>query len=142
MGACNLIKLCVGADEPGDLLAWQYKRRRETGSKTPVHVTRMWPKRQEELLDGGSLYWVMKGLIRGRQAILGLEKSVGEDGITRCAIQLDPELVLTNIAPRHPFQGWRYLDGNDAPPDLITSSQTDVALPSELQLALGEIGVR
>ena len=138
----NLIKLCVGAEKVEDLVNWQKTPRAKGPDGVPRHVTRMWPKRQEELLDGGSLYWVMKGLIRGRQAILGLEKSVGEDGITRCAIQLDPELVLTNIAPRRPFQGWRYLDGSDAPPDLITSSQTDVALPSELQLALGEIGVR
>ena len=138
----NLIKLCVGVDEPAQLRAWQTKRMAETGNAAPVHVTRMWPKRGDELLDGGSIYWVMRGLIRARQRIAGLQSVTGSDGLKRCAIQLDPELVLTEIVPRRPFQGWRYLQGGDAPADLLSTAQSDTRLPVDLQTALAEIGVR
>lgn len=142
-GALNLLKLCVGVEEPRELAAWQVKRRRETGGDRPVHVTRMWPRRGTELLDGGSIYWVMKGLIRARQRIVALDEVSGADGISRCSIGLDPELILTELVPRRPFQGWRYLEGAVAPADLQHGGvgQT-TALPHGLELALCEIGVR
>ena len=79
----------------------------------------MWPKRGDELLAGGSLYWVFRGLVLARQRILGLEPRDGADGIGRCAIRLDPEVVRTAPQPRRPFQGWRYLRPEDAPRDLV-----------------------
>ena len=138
----NLLKLCVGADAVEDLIAWQDSHRAEWPGGRPVHVTRMWPKRAEEILNGGSLYWVFKGVILARQRILGLEERRGGDGIARCAIVLDAEVVRTEGAPRRPFQGWRYLLHKDAPRDLPKGRAREEALPAPLARALAEIGLR
>lgn len=139
----HLVKLCVGAAEVPELIAWQAARMEEARAAgrpaIPVHVTRMWPKRSDELLDGGSLYWVFKGLILARQRILALEARTGEDGIQRCAINLDPAVVRTAPRPRRPFQGWRYLPAGEAPPDLAGAAEPD--LPAPLALELAQIGV-
>lgn len=137
----NLVKLCVGAEKVEDLTAWQDMRRAQTGLPNPRHITRMWPKREAELLDGGSLYWVFKGVILARQRIVALEEVIGEDGIRRCALVLDTEVTRTSPAPRRPFQGWRYLAAEDAPDDLPKNRETDDTLPPELSAALSEIGV-
>ncbi|HVL22346.1 MAG TPA: DUF1489 family protein [Amaricoccus sp.] len=140
----HLIKLCVGADSVQDLAAWQADRiaeRRAAGlDPAQFHVTRMWPKRGDELTAGGSLYWVIRGLVLARQRILGLEPRRGDDGIERCALRLDPEIVRTRPQPRRPFQGWRYLRPEDAPADLAAGAATQ-ALPAELVAGLAEIGV-
>lgn len=140
----HLLKLCVGADAVEDLAAWQADRiaeRRAAGiDPGPFHVTRMWPKRAEELTAGGSLYWVFRGLVLARQRIVGLEPRRGEDGIERCAIRLDPEIVRTTPQPRRPFQGWRYLRPEDAPADLTGSAGTP-QLPASLAAGLAELGV-
>ncbi len=107
----------------------------------PRHVTRMWPRREAEILAGGSIYWVIKGVISCRQRILRLDEIIGEDGIRRCAIVLDPELIRTAQAVKRPFQGWRYLKPEDAPPDLTESRAGDDALPQEISAKLAEIGV-
>jgi hypothetical protein len=139
----HLLKLCVGADGVEDLVAWQTERMAEARAAgrdpTPVHVTRMWPRREAELLDGGSLYWVFRGLVLGRQRVLALEPRRGADGIERCAIRLDPAVVRTAPQPRRPFQGWRYLRAEDAPRDLIGRESLD--LPPVLASGLAEIGV-
>lgn len=137
----NLVKLCVGAECVEDLEMWQAARAPSNPDGLPRHVTRMWPKRQEELIGGGSLYWVFKGMILARQRVLRLDEVIGEDGITRCGIVLDPEIVRTAPAPRRPFQGWRYLQPADSPPDLSRGQSSDSDLPPELQMALSEIGV-
>lgn len=134
----HLIKLCVGADGPDDLLDWQNRR---FGDQPAMHVTRMWPKREAELLQGGSLYWVFKGLMLARQKILGLEERIGDDGIRRCAIILDRDLVRVNAVPRRPFQGWRYFNGSDAPADLPAGSKDETPLPPEMAAALSEMGL-
>ena len=135
----NLVKLCVGADGPDDLEEWQRLR---FGGGPAAHVTRMWPKREEELLAGGSIYWVFKGVLLARQRLIGLEERVGEDGIRRCALVLDPELIRTTAVPRRPFQGWRYLDPGDAPPDLSLERSHDDTLPPDLAAKLAEMGLR
>lgn len=137
----NLIKLCVGAEAVQDLLDWQGTPRAHGPDGLPRHVTRMWPKRAEELLNGGSLYWVFKGMVLARQRILRLDEVTGGDGITRCGIVLDPDVVLTRAAPRRPFQGWRYLRPEDAPADLPAGRTQEDALPEDLDRALAEIGV-
>lgn len=106
----------------------------------PAHVTRMWPKREAELLAGGSLYWVFKGLILARQRILALTPREGADGIRRCAIGLDPVVHRTQARPRRPFQGWRYLTAEDAPPDLGAGT-AEPDLPRVLAAELAQIGV-
>lgn len=134
----NLIKLCVGADGPEDLEHWQAIR---FGEGPAVHVTRMWPKREAELLDGGSLYWVFKGVLMARQQILRLDEHFGEDGIRRCAIVLDRELHRVAAVPRRPFQGWRYLAGADAPMDLPKSRDSEDPLPADIAAALAQMGL-
>ncbi len=137
----HLVKLCVGTDSVEDLVNWQEQRRAQTDDGLPRHITRMWPKRESDLLEGGSLYWVIRGEILCRQRILRLDEVIGADGIRRCAIVLDPRIQRTQAAPRRPFQGWRYLKPEDAPPDLPESRASDDILPEDLNRALAEIGV-
>lgn len=137
----NLVKLCVGVDSVETLEALREARRASDRDHLSMHVTRMWPKREQELLNGGSLFWVIKGAIQARQRILRLDEVIGQDGIRRCGIVLDPVLHRTQQAPRRAFQGWRYLPTDDAPRDLPKSRQGEANLPPELQSALAEIGI-
>lgn len=118
----HLVKLCVGAEKIADLISWRQrslKERQQAGlSAHMFHTTRMWPRRAEELLAGGALYWVIKGQICVRQPLVDFEEEIGTDGIRRCRLLLEPEFILTIPQPRRPFQGWRYLKGEDAPNDL------------------------
>lgn len=138
----NLLKLSVGTESVDGLKRWQSSARAQGPDGLPRHVTRMWPRREAELLNGGSIYWVIKGVILCRQRVLRLDEVRGQDGILRCAIVLDPELHRTEAAPRRAFQGWRYLSGQDAPRDLPPGRETEAALPPELATALADIGVR
>ena len=131
----NLIKLCVGADTPEDLRAWR-EARAAAGHRPIVH-TRQTPKRAAELTDGGSLYWVFKGVILIRQRIAAIE-TVGEGAHRRCEILLDETLIATAPQPRRAFQGWRYLETQDAPVDFGEAAQGD--LPVELARRLREAG--
>ena len=140
--ALHLLKLCVGAASVADMEEW-VARRAAANVKAglgPVtqHTTRMFPKRREELLDGGSLYWVVKGVILIRQRIVDLGTVAGEDGIERCEIVLDRTLHPTQAQPRRAFQGWRYLTSEDAPADLDKKS---AEAPSELRAKLAELGL-
>lgn len=139
--ALNLIKLSVGSKSVEDLMAWQSDPRAKAPDGYPCHVTRMWPRRADELLDGGSVYWVIQKLVQCRQRILRLDEVTGGDGIRRCAIVLDPTLVRTTTVTRRPFQGWRYLPAKDAPSDLGPTRVGDDTLPPELSAALADIGV-
>jgi hypothetical protein len=141
-GFVNILKLCVGADSVEDLTDWQAENAHRWPEGRAVHITRMWPKRAEEVLAGGSLYWVIKGVVLARQRIVGLEKVQGGDGIERCALILDREVIRTEGAPRRPFQGWRYLDPADSPRDLPRGRAREEALPPALAQALAEIGLR
>lgn len=139
MAHINLLKLCVGVDSVEDLERLQ-RQRRDAGEATR-HVTRMWPKQAEALVDGGSLYWVIKGVVQARQRILDLDAVERGDGVVRCGIVLEPRIVRTEAAPRRPFQGWRYLRPEDAPRDL-SPGRTGGDLPPALAAALADIGVR
>jgi hypothetical protein len=141
-GFVNMVKLCVGADGVEDLIAWQRQRAATVPDWRPSHVTRMWPKRAEEVLAGGSLYWVFKGSILARQRIIALEEARGEDGIARCRLVFDPDVIRTEPAPRRPFQGWRYLDPKESPRDMPKPRGPDYDLPEPLALALAEMGLR
>ncbi|MEZ5895486.1 MAG: DUF1489 domain-containing protein [Parvularculaceae bacterium] len=134
--ALHLVKLAAGAENLDELKA--RVRRRVAASKAAggpecaEHLTRMFPRRREELLDGGSLYWVVKGVVLVRQRILDLVRRPCDDGIARCAIVLAPELIETAAQPRRAFQGWRYLKAEDAPADLKVSKRGNAALQAEL----------
>ena len=138
----NLIKLCVGAETVDDLLEWQRNPRAKGPDGFPRHITRMRPKRSEEILNGGSLYWVFKGSVLARQRILRLDEVRGQDGILRCAIVLDPEVRRTEAVPKRPFQGWRYLAPERSPRDLSDSRTAEPDLPPRMMAALAEIGIR
>jgi hypothetical protein len=131
----HLIKLCVGADTPKDLRVWR-EARAKAGHKPIVH-TRNTPKRAAELLDGGSLYWVFRGVVLIRQPIAAIA-TVGEGGQRRCEILLDDALIPTAPQPRRAFQGWRYLETKDAPVDFGEAADGD--LPLELARRLREAG--
>ena len=131
----HLIKLCVGAATPDDLAAWRAARK--AAGHRPIIHTRQTPKRAAEILDGGSLYWVFKGVILTRQLVLAIE-TIGEGEHRRCEILLDEPLIPTAPQPRRAFQGWRYLEPKDAPADL--GSVADGEAPPELARRLREIG--
>jgi hypothetical protein len=132
----NLIKLCVGCDTVEELVAWHAANR--AGQPWVLH-TRQTPKRAAELVDGGSVYRVFKGLVLCRQRILAVD-TVGEGQAARCHITLDPEVVLVAPLPRRPFQGWRYFEHKDVPQDLGRHGEA-VAVPQELAAKLRELGV-
>ena len=138
----HLIKLCVGVDSIQELVDWQtgrLKERKKRGAPLVLmHVTRQMPKRAEDLLDGGSLYWVIKGHIACRQTILEL-KSVTKNGTPHCGIVYDPKLIATVRRFHRPFQGWRYLEAKDAPPD--ARDLTGKNLPEALKVELADLGL-
>jgi len=141
--ALHIIKLCVGCDSLSDLQDWQKQRLKEKRAKGQkpelVHVTRMMPKRAEEVLDGGSLYWVIKGQIAARQKLLAL-REVKKNGIPHCGLVYDKTLVPVVARPRRAFQGWRYLEDKDAPPDLARTKGAK-GLPEKLQRELAVLGL-
>jgi hypothetical protein len=138
----HLLKLCVGAESVEDLADWQASQAPLWPRGRAVHVTRMWPKRAAELLDGGSLYWVIKGVVLARQRLVALEPVDEGDGVQRCALILDAAIVRTEPQPRAPFQGWRYLAPDAAPRDLAPGHPREERLPPDLAAALAEMGVR
>ncbi len=134
-----MIKLCVGVENVEDLKTWQDRRISERKaaklSANAFHDTRMWPKRADEMLAGGSIYWVIKHRIVVRQRLLRFEEVADADGKTMCRIHLDPLLVRTQPRSKRPFQGWRYLEPTAAPSDLDGASP---ALSADLETALKE----
>jgi hypothetical protein len=128
--ALHLIKLCVGVSEVGELADWARQRR-------PIVHTRQTPKRATEILEGGSLYWVIKGQVLVRQAILAID-TIEEGASSRCEILLDQTAYRTAPQPRRAFQGWRYFTADDAPVDLSNDAGED--LPAELAVALRSLG--
>ena len=142
--ALHILKLCVGADSIDDLREWVAERSMMAiaAGLEPhsVHTTRMVPKRIEEIVDGGSLYWVIKGQVQARQKIIDSRPFTGNDGITRCNLILGPEVVETALQPRRAFQGWRYLKSEEAPADLAALGGGN-DLPPELKRELAELGL-
>ena len=128
----HMIRLCVGCDTIEDLFAWHGN----SPDPWPLH-TRMAPKRVEELLDGGSLYRIFRGLVLCRQVILSISR-VEAGSESHCRIDLEPRIIRVAPTPRRAFQGWRYLDPADAPPDLDETGGGD--LPDDLARRLREAG--
>jgi hypothetical protein len=141
----HLIKLCVGVDEIAELARWQKKRMAERRAKKLkrklIHRTRSTPKRADELLDGGSLYWVIKGVIRVRQRLVAIEPGRRDDGTPCCELALDGRLVRTMPRPVRAFQGWRYLEAKDAPPDLGAGGEGLAAMPPRMVEELRLLGL-
>ena len=131
----HLVKLCVGASSIEDLADWQRENRQcksRDGQACVYHPTYQFPKRRDDLLDGGSLYWVIKGTILVRQKL----------GTPCCHTQLALPLIPVRPTPRRAFQGWRYLEDDDAPPDLKGGKRDQVAvMPAEMRKKLADLGL-
>jgi hypothetical protein len=141
----HLIKLCVGAESIRDLEDWikqKLKDKRKRGEKPEhIHRTRMVPKRADELTDGGSLYWVIRGEITCRQLIRDVRPFRDKDGVGRCGLVLDRKVIPVEPRPFRAFQGWRYLAAKDAPRDLDKVGRGVTAIPEKLRRELRELGL-
>ena len=142
----HLVKIAVGIESVDHLREVQIERLRqaqEPGAAGALHhMTRNTPRRAEEVLDGGSIYWIIKGYIRVRQNITGFGEAVGRNGKPRCALILDPKLVQTVLLPHKPIQGWRYMEAEAAPEDL-TGKERKIAssLPQDMADELRSLGL-
>ena len=141
----NLIKLCVGCDSVAELSSWikQRLKQKKARSEKPehIHTTRMVPKRVDELLDGGSLYWVIRGQIMCRQDLVAIRPFVDKDGVGRCRLVLRPKVVPVEPRPFRAFQGWRYLNAKDAPRDLDRAAPGARNMPENMRRELRELGL-
>ncbi len=143
----HLIKLCVGCESVKDLEDWIKERLKAAGAKASArkrqrnHTTRMVPKRAEEIVAGGSLYWVIRGQIMCRERILDISPFVDKEGVGRCHIALDCKPVLVEPRPYRAFQGWRYLDVKDAPRDLDRAAPGARNMPEAMRRELRDLGL-
>jgi hypothetical protein len=141
----HLIKLCVGCGSMEELEDWVQLRlaeMRRSGHKAEHrHTTRMVPKRAAELLEGGSLFWVIRGNVQVRQRLLDVRPFRDGDGIQRCHLVMEPVLTATEWQPRRAFQGWRYLVQADAPRDLGADRGALRDLPVALRQELANLGL-
>jgi hypothetical protein len=139
----HLLKLCVGVDTLEQLAQWQKRRiadQKKKGKKPELmHVTRQTPKRAAELLDGGSLYWVIKGQVAVRQRLIEL-RPLSRNGVPHCGLVYDKKLVPTLRRAHRPFQGWRYFKDSDVPPD-VRELKGGKGLPAALKMELAELGL-
>jgi hypothetical protein len=142
--ALNILKLCVGAESIEhleDYIAARYQRGGHyLVSGKPFHTTRMVPKRVDEILDGGSLYWVIKGNVQCRQRLAEIEPFIDSEGISRCHLVMEREVIKTHWQPRRAFQGWRYLTDADAPRDL-SAGEIAADMPANLRAELASLGL-
>jgi hypothetical protein len=139
----HLIKLSVGPEKLSDLAGWQAHRlvqlKRAGREQELMHITRNTPKKAEELLDGGSIYWVIKGWVCARQKLLALRPLIHE-GAPYCGLLLGHELIRVIPRKHRPFQGWRYLAAKDAPADMTNQRNYD-ELTDALQRELAGLGL-
>ena len=133
----HLKKLSVGSSSVDGLRALQAQRLATAGRL--IHITRNRPRRVEELLNGGSIYWIIKGVMTARQAIVDFVEAERADGSPACGIVLSPEIVTVVPTRMRIFQGWRYLEVADAPIDIGTDN--DENMPSEFFAELRELGI-
>lgn len=141
----HLLKLCVGCDSIADLEDWIEENRlhhiRLGRDYEQSHVTRMVPKRAEDLRAAGSLFWVIRGQIACRQRLIDLRPFTDADGIGRCRLVLEPIVVAVAGRPCRPFQGWRYLEHRDAPADLDRDGGDLAIMPEPLRRELVDLGL-
>ncbi len=133
----HLKKLSVGSASLDSLRDFQAQRLNNSGRL--VHITRNRPRRAEELLDGGSIYWIIKGMMIARQAIIDLIETQRADGSSACGIVLSPEIIEVMPARMRIFQGWRYLEVGEAPIDIGEDKHGN--MPSELVAELRDLGI-
>lgn len=136
--ALHILKLASGVGDLAELRELQKERRKERGLY--AFYTRNMPKRQDEILDGGSVFWVIKGQIQARQRIKGFLPIVNRRGRPATLVKLEAKLTPTQWRPHRPFQGWRYLEPKDAPKDMARGGKT-TGLPPKMEAELRELGL-
>ncbi len=128
-GLVHMIKLCVGVATLQELESYREERAHwwgaDYGEDVHVHRTRTMPKRAADIEGKGSIYWVISGVVRCRQSILRLAAATDDEGRACCDIIMAPDLVRVAPRPKRPFQGWRYLEPREAPPDLGRGGSAD-----------------
>ena len=141
----HLLKLSVGCDSVKELEAWirekQKERKKKSEPREHVHRTRMVPKRADELIDGGSMFWVIRGQVMCRQRLIDIRPYVDKEGVGRCQLVLQPKLILVEPRPWRAFQGWRYLADKDAPRDLDRAAPGAKTMPETLRRELRDLGL-
>jgi hypothetical protein len=141
----HLIKLAVGCESIRELKGWVAERMQTAKKKGlplhHVHITRMTPKRVEDVLAGGSLYWVIRGEIAAREKIIAIEPFRDRDGIGRCRLVMQPKVIAVLPRPMRPFQGWRYFSEDAAPADLKSAGSGLAAMPEPMRRELRELGL-
>src|ERR1700736_1613928 len=141
----HIIKLAVGCESVKELKGWVAERMKTAKKKAlpqrPVHVTRMTPKGVDEILAGGSLYWVIRGEIAAREKIVAIEPFRDRDGIGRCRLVMQPRVIAVSPRPMRAFQGWRYFTEDAAPPDLKSAGTGVAAMPEPLRRELRDLGL-
>ena len=143
--ALHILKMAVGIDTVGHLAAVQKRKMARAegadGASGLRHFTRNAPRRSREILDGGSIYWIIKGAIRVRQRILGISRGTDAEGRRYCELSLDPTLVRTIPRPNKALQGWRYLENSGAPLDLDAGEVMTGDMPAEMVAELRTLGL-
>jgi len=137
----HLKKLAVGIDSVENLKIRQkiifdeYNR--------IIHLTRNTPKKKDDLIAKGSMYWVIKRRVLVRQKIVNINLVIRNDGRKGCEIELDRELIKVIPTPMRPFQGWRYYNSEEVPSDLSLNINNDngEALTDELNAELIKLGL-
>jgi hypothetical protein len=141
----HLIKLAVGCESVADLksrLAERMRMAKQQGlPRHHIHITRMVPKRDAELLQGGSLYWVIRGEIAAREKLIAIEPFRDSDGIGRCRLIMQPKVIAVLARPMRAFQGWRYFAESDVPPDLGKAGEGVAEMPEPMRRELRELGL-
>ena len=141
----HIIKLAVGCESVKELTGWVAERMQAAKKKGlpphHVHITRMTPKRVEDVLGGGSLYWVIRGEIAAREKIIAIEPFRDRDGIGRCRLVMQPKVIAVLPRPMRPFQGWRYFAESDAPRDLESAGTGVAAMPEPMRRELRDLGL-
>src|ERR1700730_17053343 len=141
----HLIKLAVGCESVKELKGWVAERMQTARKKGQplhhTHITRMTPKRTDELLAGGSLYWVIRGEVTCRQRLRAIDPFVDAEGVGRCRLVLDPKVVLVEPRLYRAFQGWRYFAAKDAPRDLAVAAPGAAKMPETLRRELRGLGL-
>jgi hypothetical protein len=141
----HIIKLAVGCESVKELTGWVAERMQTAKKKGlpphHIHITRMTPKRVEDVLAGGSLYWVIRGEIAAREKIIAIEPFRDRDGIGRCRLVMQPKVIPVLPRPMRAFQGWRYFAESDAPADLKSAGTGVAAMPEPMRRELRELGL-
>lgn len=132
----GITKIAYGSESAATLRAWLESHADGQGGGEALMTTRYLPKRHEEMV-GGSLFWIHQHAIIARSPIIGFTQR--EDG--RWWIRLEPRLIPVHPKAKRAHQGWRYIEEQDAPPDIGGELDGGEPLPPKLVSELAKLGL-